>query len=161
MNLTCPSCGAEAAAEAWQNDAEARAAFAALAALPAEVQREAIHYLALFRPAKSRLSWTRAGRILDELRTLTTLGVVKHDRQERACSSAIWGAAMAQMLARRESIRRPLKDHNYLISVAFALAGQGVVEHGAALPAPERQVSGAPSKMAQTLTTLAEFVRDG
>ncbi|GAB0057434.1 hypothetical protein SIID45300_01762 [Candidatus Magnetaquicoccaceae bacterium FCR-1] len=161
MNLTCPSCGAEAAAEAWQNDAEARAAFATLAGLPAEVQREAIRYLALFRPARSRLSWARAGRILAELHALTTAGVVKHDRQERPCSPAVWGAAMAQMMARRESIKRPLGNHNYLAAVAFELAGQGGTERESALPAPVRQVSGAPSKMAQTLTTLAEFVRDG
>ena len=37
MKLTCPSCGATASAEAWENDVEARKTIQAIIALPREV----------------------------------------------------------------------------------------------------------------------------
>lgn len=158
MNLTCPGCGLEAGAEAWQSDGEAREAMTALAALPAEVQVEALRYLALFRPAKSRLSWSRARKVLTELCELTVSGVVTQARQERPCLPAVWGAAMAQMQARRESIKRPLSGHGYLSAVAFELAGQMV-----AYPEPARSTPIVPtapaSKTMQGVSALEDFAR--
>lgn len=156
MNLTCPACGSQASAEVWQNDEEAREAFTLLASLPAEVQAEALRYLALFRPAKSRLSWARAGRLLAELRDLVTSREVLRNRQSRPCPPAIWAAAMAQMQAQRDRIQRPLPNHNYLIAIAYDLAGQAGIQ-----PIQVNRQTAPQSKTMGAVAALEEYARHG
>ena len=122
MRLVCPCCGAACAAEAWQNDADARRALAALCNLPKEVQPVSFRYLALFRPGQKALSWARAVKLLEELNELIRPGWVGGKGQvDRDCPPALWAEAIERM-AVIPGLARPLKNHNYLRQVAWTLA---------------------------------------
>ena len=77
MILVCPSCGATHSAEAWENDRITRTVFAAQAALPREVCAVLLPYLALFRPDKRALSWSRTLKVMQELAALIAPGWVQ------------------------------------------------------------------------------------
>lgn len=125
MILVCPSCGATHSAEAWENDMNARKAFAARAALPIEVSAHLLPYLALFRPDKRALSWSRSLKVMQELAALIAPGWVQvQGKPARECPPAIWAAGMAQMVERSATLQRPLKNHNYLRQVVWQLADQ-------------------------------------
>ena len=122
MKLVCPACGATASAEAWANDADARRALAALCNLPKEVQPVSFRYLALFRPDQRALPWARAVKLLEELKSLIRPGYVSIKGQvDRDCPPTLWAEAIEKMAA-NPTLSRPLKNHNYLRQVAWALA---------------------------------------
>ncbi len=123
MKLICPSCGATASIEAWSNDSTAREAVVAVASLPAPLHLSTLRYLALFRPAKSALSWKKVLRLVGEINDLAQVGYVSIQGQiDRNCPPRIWAAAMDDMVERQGAIKRPLKNHNYLRQVAYGLA---------------------------------------
>ena len=125
MILVCPSCGATHSAEAWENDMNARKAFAARATLPIEVSAALLPYLALFRPDKRALSWSRSLKVMQELAALIAPGWVQvQGKPARECPPSIWAAGMAQMVERSATLQRPLKNHNYLRQVVWQLADQ-------------------------------------
>lgn len=125
MKLVCPSCGLTASAEAWINDAAARDLLLAVASLPHPLPKATVPYLRLFRPEKQALSWGKAGKIVAELAKLTALGHAQvQGKVARPCPPRIWAAAMEQMVERRDAIRRPLPNHNYLKQVAWQLADE-------------------------------------
>jgi hypothetical protein len=125
MKLVCPSCGLTASAEAWINDASARDLLLAVATLPAPLPKATLPYLGLFRPEKRALSWDKAGKIVAELTKLTAPGHVQvQGKVSRPCPPRIFAAAMEKMVEQRDSIRRPLPNHNYLKQVAWQLADE-------------------------------------
>ena len=125
MKLVCPSCGLTASAEAWINDAVARDLLLAVAILPAPLPKVTLPYLGLFRPEKRALSWAKAGKIVTELAKLAAAGHVQvQGKVARPCPPRILATAMEQMVERRDSIRRPLPNHNYLKQVAWQLADE-------------------------------------
>ncbi len=125
MKLVCPSCGATASAEGWANDATAREAILAMAALPSPLHLSTMRYISLFRPAKSALSWKKALRLVGEIRDLCGAGYVSAQGQiDRNCPPRIWATAMDDMVERQGAIKRPLKSHNYLRQVAWGMADQ-------------------------------------
>lgn len=125
MKLVCPSCGLTASAEAWINDASARDMLLAVATLPHPLPKATLPYLGLFRPEKRALSWGKAGNIVAELTKLTSNGHVQaKGKVARPCPPRIWAEAMEKMLEQRDSIQRPLPNHNYLKEVAWPLANE-------------------------------------
>jgi len=125
MKLVCPSCGLTASAEAWINDAVARDLLLAVAILPAPLPKATLPYLGLFRPDKRSLSWAKAGKIVAELAMLAAAGHIQvQGKVARPCPPRILATAMEQMVERRDSIRRPLPNHNYLKQVAWQLADE-------------------------------------
>lgn len=123
MKLVCPCCGATASAESWENDMEARKTIQAIVALPHEVALESLFYLGLFRPQQRALSWKAALRIVQELDALVASGHVQvQGKPARPCPQEIWATGMRQMVAQRDSISRPLKNHNYLRQIVWQLA---------------------------------------
>jgi len=125
MKLVCPSCGLTASAEAWINDASARDLLLAVASLTHPLPKATLPYLGLFRPEKRALSWDKAGKIVAELVKLAASGHVQAPgKVARPCPPRIWAAAMEQMVDRRDAIRRPLPNHNYLKQVAWQLADE-------------------------------------
>lgn len=131
MRLTCPCCGAQVSAEAWQNDVTVRQCLATLERLPGRVRDLALPYLGLFRRAGGRageksacgsrgLAWPRALRLLTDLAALVEPGTVHWEGgEERPCPPHVWAAAMDAVLARRP---RALDNHNYLRRVAWEMA---------------------------------------
>lgn len=103
----------------------ARKAFAARATLPVEVSAHLLPYLALFRPDKRALSWSRSLKVMQELAAQIAPGWVQvQGKPARECPPSIWAAGMAQMVERSATLQRPLKNHNYLRQVVWQLADQ-------------------------------------
>lgn len=123
MKLRCPSCGAIASADAYGNDGTARETLAVLLKLPAPLPPVILNYLALFRPAKSAQSWGKALNVAKDFQAMIATGTVQAKGQvARPCPPRIWAAAIDTMVAQRDTIKRPLKNHNYLIQIAWGLA---------------------------------------
>lgn len=129
MRLTCPCCGAQVSAEAWQNDVTVRQFLAALEKLPGRVRDLALPYLGLFRRAGGRegsacgsrgLAWPRALRLLLDLAALVDPGTVHWEGgEERPAPPYLWADALDAVLARRP---KALENHNYLRRVAWEMA---------------------------------------
>jgi len=114
MKLTCPSCGALTSLEAAANDKAARQVSALFGRLPPEVARALPEYLALFRPQKQGLRWTRVVAVLDELVPMVIDGFVRQGRRRKP-TAVVWQEAL--MAVANRDLVRPLKNHNYLIEV--------------------------------------------
>ncbi|MGQ0530119.1 MAG: hypothetical protein ACT4PG_09945, partial [Panacagrimonas sp.] len=125
MKATCPCCGAHASIEAFLSDADAREVASLFAGLPAQLGPVVLRYLGLFRPEKRALTWDRARKLLTELVQMIAAGEVQRRGKTHAVSPALFQRAMEQMLAQRERIRLPLKDHGYLCEV---IAGESPKE---------------------------------
>ena len=124
MKLICPSCGAQCSAECFSNDADARSVLAALVKLPAPVLDVGIlNYLALFRPGTGRaLQWRRALGLVADLSALVSAGSVQCGRSvARPCPPSVWGNAIRRMVDNPPK-QLPLKNHNYLVAVAYEIA---------------------------------------
>jgi len=122
VRLTCPACGAVSSAEAWMNDADARAALRIVAELPWSVSRIVLSYLALFRTPGKGLKWTRALKLLADLDALMKASHVQWEqRPARANSAEAWGKAMERIIEHPPKTL-PLKNHNYLRAVAWEIA---------------------------------------
>lgn len=121
MRLVCPACGAVASAEAWANDATAREFQDVAMKMPGPVQHLVLPYLGLFRSGKGGLSWSRALRILRDLRDLVEPGSVHWEGAEtRPAPAHLWAQALDAVLARRP---KALTNHNYLRHTAWEMAG--------------------------------------
>ncbi|HNW37163.1 MAG TPA: hypothetical protein PKM25_19635, partial [Candidatus Ozemobacteraceae bacterium] len=96
MRLTCPSCGASASFDAWQNDAACRSFCQALIGLPGAVQNRALEYVGLFRPASGAgLCWKKALKIVSELAAIVSAGDIQWDGGEtRPAPPDVWAAAI-------------------------------------------------------------------
>lgn len=125
MRLVCPSCGAIHSAEAWSADADARQCLRLTAELPGEVSRRCLPYLALFRPTGGRgLRWSKALRLLAELRELVTASHVSWDKKPaRPGGSRPWALALERVIERPPR-HLPLTGHNYLRAVAWEVADE-------------------------------------
>ncbi|NPU84395.1 MAG: hypothetical protein HPY65_07885 [Syntrophaceae bacterium] len=151
MRLVCPSCGAVASAEAWQNDTFCRNTFDALVKLPPPVLRQALAYLGLFRQGTKALPWRRAQAIIRNLNDLVETGNVHWQGGEtRPCPPEIWGKAMEATL---QSGPKGLKNNNYLRHVAWEMAAgvaaKAEVEREAARRGITRETDDQPEPMSE------------
>lgn len=122
MRLVCPSCGAVASAEAWQNDALVRNFFGEAIQLPPPVQTRLMPYLGLFRQGTNALPWRRALALAKTLQSLTQAETVYWQGGEtRPVTSELWGRAMEATIAGNP---KGLKNHNYLRHVAYEMAAE-------------------------------------
>lgn len=125
MQVRCPSCGAEMSLDVViEHDAAAQALALALSFTP--LGKLIVRYLALFRPAKSKLSWPRVVTLLGEL-----MPMIESQRIERSgtlydAPHEVWCAAIEQMLATRDAgkLQTPLKSHGYLLEVIVGTANK-------------------------------------
>ncbi|MDH4317917.1 MAG: hypothetical protein OEV64_05960 [Desulfobulbaceae bacterium] len=134
MKLRCPSCGATASADAYNNDAQARELLALAVTFPQPVAKVLLNYLALFRPEKTALSWSRALTIALELHALVSAGTIQVDKKvARPCNPHQWAAGIEEMLARRDGgLRLPMPNHNYLKKIVYEAADQADAKNEAA-----------------------------
>jgi hypothetical protein len=123
MKLICPGCGSVASAETWLNDTLCRETMAVVVKLPAPMPQVTLGYMGLFRPGKRALTWKKAKRLADEIAALVAAGHIQvQGKVSRPCPPRIWAMAMEQMMERRESLRLPMPNHNYLRQIAWELA---------------------------------------
>ncbi|WP_305042399.1 hypothetical protein [Geoalkalibacter sp.] len=150
MNLTCPSCYATHALEAYvQTDAQ-RELLAALVKAPPEVFRPLVSYLGLFRPPSRALAPERALRLVGEVLALC------ESSGSQALAAALVETVEALRRKREQGQLKPLKNHNYLKQV-LSSAPPAPVAFG-----PD-QVAGTPAprgKRAQAMQVLAQWAGD-
>ena len=126
MNGICQTCGAVAPIEWFLSEADNRQICAILAEMPKDVQAVVFFYLSLFRPVAGRaLQARKATRLMLEVKNLVATGYIQVDhRPARPCPSKIWALAMEQMTERRDRLKIPMPNHNYLRTIAYDLADQ-------------------------------------
>ena len=125
MIIRCPACGAEASLDnVIDNDAAAQALNAALGLHPCG--KLIVRYLALFRPAKSKLSWPRVASILGELLPQIEAEYVERDGYRHFAPHAVWAIALEKTIGARDAgtLRTPLKTHGYLFEILIAEAAR-------------------------------------
>lgn len=138
----CPVCHAHIALDAIVQDDAARELLALLAALDADLARALVGYLALWRPAKQDLSWTRALRIARETLALDADAA----RLAAALSDTIDGL-------RAKGGQQPLRSHGYLRRVIEG--AQATAPHAAAVQTPHARRAPA-SRTAEAMRRLIE-----
>jgi len=166
MKLTCPACGAVTSLEAAANDKAARQVAALFGKLPPQVAAVLPGYLALFRPEKQGLRWTRVEAILAELVPMVLDGFTRNRRRCRP-SATIWAGALAAVADR--NLRRPLKGHGYAMEVVADLFDRADArwesdrdeQQRKGQRAPERPVAPALSALEQRLLVIDEHLAAG
>ncbi len=119
MLIRCQCCGASQSLDAAICGDEAHRAIAALSALDSALFNPVLRYLGLFRPAKTKLTFTRTAVLLDELLPKMQAERVDYDGQTYPAPPAAWVWAIEQVLAARDrqDLGTPLKNHRYLYKV--------------------------------------------
>lgn len=121
--LTCPECGFVGSGAAWITPTEAKLAWSEILAMPTAVAPLLPQYLGFFRPGGGTLHPAQARRLVRDLAAAVALGRVAHGAGVfRPCPPALWGQALETLLSQRKTIKTPLVNHNYLKSIAYALA---------------------------------------
>lgn len=117
MKTTCPGCGAVASLDVLLGNDGAREAVMAALEIPAPLGKMLVQYLGLFRPANRNLSFDRVANILNEL--LPMIREAKIERSGRIWSAPqeYWKSAIEDMLAKRDRLTLPLKNHGYLLTI--------------------------------------------
>lgn len=129
MRLICPSCGAIASADVWQQDATIRQCLQIVAEMPSYVSRHVLAYLGCFRPAGSThgLKWPKTYRLLLELKELVEQTYISWDRKPaRPNQAKFWAQGIELVLERLNQgrLKLPLENHNYLRAIAYDIADQ-------------------------------------
>lgn len=129
MRLICPSCGACASADVWQQDATIRQCIQMVAEMPSYVSRHVLAYLGCFRPVGSAqgLKWPKAHRLLSELKAMVEQSHISWDKKPaRPNDARFWAQAIEAILERANQgrLKLPLDNHNYLRAIAYDLADQ-------------------------------------
>ncbi|QPJ61673.1 MAG: hypothetical protein G3M70_07150 [Candidatus Nitronauta litoralis] len=124
MILRCPTCGTTASFETWGNQ-DVQGCLKLFSEFPKPTPHSAVHYLTLFRPAKTVLTWKKAGKVLKELLEMIDSKTIKIPGEpEIGITPATWAKAMDSMVLNDSKIKRPLTNHNYLKKVAYSMADE-------------------------------------
>lgn len=146
MKVTCPSCHAEMSLEALLESESARRAVARLAEISLPFGALVLRYIALFRPAKRRLSIERMVALIEELLPDMQRHAVQRKGREWHAPLESWRAAMETVLAARDkgTLSLPLTSHGYLYEVLAAQADkvESVAEREREKQARSRSVAG-------------------
>jgi len=123
MKTVCPSCGAIHSLEGLLTDAEARQAVAIITAMPGNVGRLTLAYLALFRGNSGRvLPWRRVYKLAADLNTLVSQPFIQKGQSvARSNDPRFWRQAI-EMVVGNPPAKLPFKNHNYLLAIAWDLA---------------------------------------
>ena len=148
MKTRCPCCGAENSLDALIAHEGARQVVWAAAQVGGEVGKLAVQYIALFRPAKTALTFERMAKLLGELLPDMERGAISRNALEYPAPPEAWLYGFRELLSRRNvgSLKLPLKSHGYLYEVISGWQGQGLQTLPAA---PEQRQPENPSS--QTL----------
>ncbi len=99
------------------NDAAARRLVALLAGVDKSIGAAFIQYLALFRPGKTVLRWSRAYTLAEDLILMVKAGRITRNGLTYVVPREAWIEGMEYLADRPEGLRLPLKSHGYLLGV--------------------------------------------
>src|SRR5260221_4754611 len=116
----------------------AREAVLAALQLPAPLGKLLIQYLAMFRPAKRKVSWERVSTLLEELSAPIAAARIERNGTNWAAPLEYWKAALEQMVHLRDTkkLQLPLRSHGYLLEVIAGMAGKAAEKAEASGSAP-------------------------
>ena len=128
MKTRCPCCGAENSLDALIAHEGARQVVWAAGQVGGEVGKLAVQYIALFRPAKTALTFERMAKLLGELLPDMERGAISRNSLEYPAPPEAWIYGFRELLSRRNvgSLKLPLKSHGYLYEVISGWQGQGL-----------------------------------
>jgi len=121
MKLTCPSCGAGGSIGLFIADIDARQAILAAAKLPSDCGELVLKYIGLFAPQSRFLTTSRASNLINECCDMVLKGV-DFDRDFIQAPSHVWKRAFLSIDS--ADIRRPLKNHHYLLRILQSELGK-------------------------------------
>lgn len=122
MRLVCPTCGATGSLEMFLNDVAGREALKAALALPHPLNKQLLAYVGLFRPRSRSLTWDRVEKLLKELLEPIEAGKLVRNHRTHIVTTEIWQAALDELLARRDTLRLPMKTHGLLYEITASQA---------------------------------------
>ena len=130
MKLSCPACGSLSSLDALLGNEGAREAVMAALAMPAPLGKLCVQYLGLFRPAQRQLSFDRVANLLNELLPMIAAARIERNGRSHSAPLEYWQMAMTDMLAKRDKLTLPLKNHGYLFSIieGYSLKAEGKQE---------------------------------
>ncbi len=117
MKTTCPACGCTFDLEAGVNDADARRFADLVAGIHPMVAKPLIQYLALFRPEKTGLRWSRMLSLAQEIEPMIRDARITRNGTTYAAPREAWAAALTHLADRPKGLRLPLKSHGYLLEI--------------------------------------------
>ena len=163
MNIRCPSCGAQMSLDTVIDDSAAAQALQSALEMSA-VGTLVIRYLALFRPAKNKLTWPRVASLLGELLPSIKSQRLERDGQVVDAPHQAWAQALEKTLAARDAgaLRTPLKTHGYLFEIVVAESARALAQGAVLAAAPQGAqppVGKAFSATAQAIARLEQRKR--
>ncbi|MEW6330202.1 MAG: hypothetical protein AB1560_01945 [Pseudomonadota bacterium] len=117
MKTSCPGCGCVFDLDAGVSDADARRFAELVAGLDPRVAKPLIQYLALFRPAKTGMRWSRMLSLAQELEPMIREARVTRKGTTYAVPLELWSGALAMLADRPKNLTLPLKSHGYLLEI--------------------------------------------
>jgi hypothetical protein len=142
----CPGCGTYGSLEAFAAGPDASMVAVLFGELQPDVAKALRRYLVLFQPAKHLLTWSRTRRLIEQLVPSIQAERVTFNGRDWPAPRSAWVAALYEM-ADNPTLKRPLKNHNYLLTI---ITGQADKIEAAAEAATEkgRQTASAERKSA-------------
>lgn len=122
MKVTCPACGSAFDLDAAVSDADARRFVDLVAGLEPRVAKPLIQYLALFRPEKTGMRWSRMLALAEELLPMIREARVRRSGTVYAVPADAWAAALSMLADRPKNLTLPLKSHGYLLEILASQA---------------------------------------
>jgi len=122
LNISCPNCALNFPLVAGLNEADAKRYAALMGELPPALAKPLTQYLALFKPAKTGLTWSRALKLLGELLPDIRRGQVRRNGRDWPAPADYWSLAIQTMLEQRDKLTLPMRNHGYLYSILSGLA---------------------------------------
>ncbi|MEW8522520.1 MAG: hypothetical protein AB2552_05655 [Candidatus Thiodiazotropha endolucinida] len=104
------------------NDVAGREAIKAAMAMPHPLNKQLMAYIGLFRPRRCSLTWDRVEKLLKELLEPMEAGKLVRNHRTHVVTTEIWQAALEELLARRDTLRLPMKTHGLLFEITAGLA---------------------------------------
>ena len=157
MKLTCPACGALMSLEMVINDEAARQALGDALAIPSGLRTLFVRYMALHRPAKSRLSWAKVGRLLAEINSGIQAAAILHKGQTIPAPANVWTDALQRIINAAETghLDTPLSGHGYLYTIIAAATDRRDAKAEADRIERQRNRTATPQAGTQTFKTSA------
>lgn len=125
-DFQCPTCGAEFdLSVAFAQEIDQRA-LARLATVSIPLGARVLQYVALFTPARQRLTAAKKIKLILQLLPDLERQAISHKGREWRAPLEAWAQAIDQMLAARDAQRLelPMKGHGYLYAILAGMADQ-------------------------------------
>ncbi|ROO28229.1 hypothetical protein [Salinisphaera orenii] len=128
MKACCPTCGQIGDLMQFVAEGDARKTMALALKWPAPLADALVRYLQLFQPPQRALAWSRAHRLMAELHADIERGAIERHGRTWAAPQPVWQTALQTVVARRDELTLPLKDHAYLYEIICRGANKAEAE---------------------------------